>query len=408
MRVYITRQLEQTVIKASGQYPVVMVCGQRQTGKSTMLRHISTDERRYVTFDDYRARSLARNDPEQFFEYYGHKLFIDEFQRVPEILLEIKKIVDEAQYGGGASGMFWLSGSQKFEMMKNITETLAGRTAIFSLLPLSCAETEGRPPECFLPEIEALRLKPCRGQTVAEIFDKIFMGGLPQLVTHPEMDRDVYYSSYISTYIERDIAALEQVGKLEEFRAFMIYLAANTAQELKYDSAAKVVGVSAPTIKEWVSILVRSGIIYLLKPYSSNISKRLVKTPKCYFLDTGLAAYLTSWPGAQTLMNGSAAGAFFETYVVAEILKSYYNAGKEPPVYYYRDTDKREVDLLIKQGDRLYPIEIKTAKNPQNADKNFDALDKLGLKVCPGLIICSANEMYPVSKRAWLCPVSLI
>ena len=222
------------------------------------------------------------------------------------------------------------------------------------------------------------------------------------------MDRDLYYSSYINTYIERDVSALEQVGKLDEFRTLVTYLAANTAHELKYDSISKEIGVSAPTVKSWVTILERSGIIFILKPYYSNISKRLVKTPKCYFLDTGLAAYLTSWPTAETLMNGNAAGAFFETFVVGEILKSYYNSGKEPNMYYYRDIDKKEIDLLMVRAGKLYPIEIKKAKNPSDPDKNFSVLNKLGAEAMPGLIICMADEIFPLNRKAWLCPVSVI
>lgn len=406
---YITRQMESLVLKASQQYPVVMVCGQRQTGKSTMLRHLSDKSRKYVTFDDAKVRTLARNDPEQFLELYGNHLFIDEFQRVPEILPEIKKIVDEAKYSGdNYAGMFWLSGSQKFEMMRNITETLAGRVAILNMLPLSQHEIEGVSSDVFVPDLDVLKKKTYEKKTTSEVFKAIFNGGLPEIVTHPEMDRDLYYSSYMNTYIERDVSALEQVGKLEEFRSFMIYMAANTAQELKYDSIAKAVGVSAPTIKEWTAVLQRSGIIYVVHPYYSSLYKRLVKTPKCYFLDTGLAAYLTSWPTAETLMNGNSAGAFFETFVVSEILKSYYNVGREPPVFYYRDVDQKEIDLLIVEGDKLYPIEIRKAKSPSNPDINFDILSKLQMNVMPGLIICMSNELFPLSRDVWLCPATII
>ena len=217
-----------------------------------------------------------------------------------------------------------------------------------------------------------------------------------------------FICGYMNTYIERDVSALEQVGKLDEFRTLVTYLAANTAQELVYETISREIGVSSPTVKEWVSILERSGIIYILKPYYSNIGKRLVKTPKCYFLDTGLAAYLTRWPTAETLMNGNAAGAFFETFVVGEILKSYCNSGKEPSLYYYRDIDKKEIDLLMTGPDCLYPMEVKKAKNPSAPDKNFGVLDKFGLKVMPGLILCSADALFPINRATWLCPVSLI
>ncbi len=406
---YITRQMESTILKLTKQFPVIMVCGQRQTGKSTMLRHLAEKDRRYVTFDDAKVRALAKNDPELFFETYGTKLIIDEFQRVPEILIEIKKIVDEKNYTmDNANGMFWLSGSQKFLMMKNISETLAGRVAVLNLLPLSFNEIHGKLHDCFHPYIEELKNKKCDGLTQKEVYTNIFNGGMPKIISTEDIDRDTYYSSYINTYIERDVSSLEQVGKLEEFRDFVTFMAANTAQELKYDNIAKIVGVSAPTIKQWVSILERSGIIYILRPYSNAVSKRLVKIPKCYFLDTGLASYLTSWPTPETLMNGAQAGAIFETYVVSEILKSYYNNGKEPNLYYYRDIDQKEIDLLMIEGDKIYPIEIMKNKAPSNLDKNFDVLNKFKLEIMPGIILCMSNELIPYNRNCWLCPITLI
>lgn len=406
---YINRAMESSVLKASTQYPVVMVCGQRQTGKSTMLRHLAEPDRVYVSFDKLETRRLAENDPSLFFETYGHKLLIDEFQRVPSILMTIKDIVDNAAYKGeDPNGMFWLTGSQKFVMMKNVSESLAGRVAVFTLLPLSQREIDGMESEPFNPEIDALKKKNSRKKTLKSTFEQIFRGGMPKLISDRTLDRDLYFSSYMDTYIERDVSALEQVGKLDEFRTLVTYLAANTAQELKYDSIAKEIGVSAPTVKQWITILERSGIIYILKPYYNNFNKRLVKTPKCYFIDTGLAAYLTRWPTYETLMNGNASGAFFETFVVSEILKSYYNSGKEPNIYYYRDTEKKEIDLLLLGADWICPVEIKKSKTPSEADKNFHVLEKTGLKVMPGLILCMADELFPVKRDLWLCPVSLI
>lgn len=406
---YIKRAMESSIIKASTQYPVVMVCGQRQTGKSTMLRHLAEPDRVCVSFDKLETRTLAENDPALFFETYGHKLLIDEFQRVPSILLAIKNIVDNAQYNGeNPNGMFWLTGSQKFVMMKNISETLAGRVAVFSLLPLSQREIDGKESEPFCPEIEALKSKDYENKTLSNTFERIFQGGMPKLLSDKTLDRDLYFSSYMDTYIERDVSALEQVGKLDEFRALVTCLAANTAQELKYESISRDIGVSAPTVKEWVTILQRSGIIYILRPYYNNINRRLVKTPKCYFLDTGLAAYLTRWPTYETLMNGNASGAFFETFVVGEILKSYYNCGKEPNIYYYRDIDKKEIDLLMVGSNQVFPIEIKKSKTPSEADKNFSVLDKLGLKVMPGLVLCMADEFFPIKREVWLCPITMI
>lgn len=401
---YLKRQMEESILKASKTFPVVMVCGQRQTGKSTMLSHLMPKEMKYVSLDDDRARMLAKRDPEMFFEIYGDKLFIDEFQRVPSILLNIKKIVDSKK----ENGQFWLSGSQKFVMMKNVSESLAGRVAIFDMLPLSFNEINLSIKEPFNPEIDVLKKRVNNKRTIKEVFESIFIGGLPKYVLEKGIDRDLYFQSYINTYIERDISSLEQVGKLDEFRTFVTYMAANTAQELKYDSISKVVGVSVPTIKEWVTILERSGLIFILRPYSSNLSKRLVKTPKCYFLDTGLASYLTSWPNAETLLNGSSAGAFFETYVFSEILKGFVNTGKRPNIFYYRDVDKKEIDLLIVGPNCIYPIEIKMSKSPSNPNKSFSVLNKFGMEIRPGLVICMTDELFPNSSTSWLCPIGIL
>lgn len=407
---YIKRHLENEVIKASRNYPVVMVCGQRQVGKSTMLNHIKESDRKYVTLDDINARRLAETDVGLFFETYGTKLLIDEFQRVPSILLEIKRIVDEkALSGEDNSGMFWLTGSQKFKMMQNVSESLAGRVAVFDMASLSNAEIEEREPHCFSPELDVLKeiTKTARKKDIHEIYQDIFRGGMPKLITS-DIDRNRFYSDYVNTYLERDIKDLSQVGKLSEFYDFLVLLAARTAQELKYDELAKAIGVSAPTVKNWVSILERSGVIVILRPYASTLTNRLVKTPKLYFMDTGLCAYLCRWPTAETLENGAMDGAFLETYVVSEIVKSYYNAGKTPDLYYYRDIDKKEIDLLIEKGDKLYPIEVKKAKNPTHADKNFDVLKVFKKQIEPGVILCMSDELIPYSRNAWFCPISII
>lgn len=407
---YIKRHLEDEIIKAGKNYPVVMVCGQRQVGKSTMLNHLREPDRRYVTLDDINARRLAETDVQLFFETYGTKLLIDEFQRVPSILLEIKRIIDEkALNGEDNSGMFWLTGSQKFQMMKNISDSLAGRVAVFDLSGLSNAEIENRPGACFSPELNALKeaLKTAKRKNIHEIYADIFRGGMPKLIT-TDIDRERYYNDYVNTYLERDIKDLSQVGKLSEFYDFLVLIAARTAQELKYDELAKAVGVAAQTIKNWVNILERSGIIVILRPYASTLSARLVKTPKVYFMDTGLCSYLCRWPTAETLENGAADGAMLETYVVSEIIKSYYNAGKTPDLYYYRDIDKKEIDLLIEKGDKLYPIEIKKAKLPAHADKNFDVLKGLKKQVEPGIILCLRDELIPFSRKAYLCPIFAI
>ena len=407
---YIERHLEEQILNASQYYPVVMVCGQRQVGKSTMLNHIREPERRYVTLDDGNARRLASTDPALFFETYGYPLLIDEFQRVPSILLEMKKIVDQkALDGEDNNGMFWLTGSQKFKMMQDVSESLAGRIAIFDMASLSTAEIEERPATLFHPDLASIRerLKYSKPKNIHQVDEDIFRGGMPKLrVT--DIDRDRFYMDYINTYIERDIKDLAQVGKLNEFYDFLVYMAARTGQELKYDEIAGAIGISAPTAKAWVTILERSGVIFILHPYYSNITKRLVKTPKVYFMDTGLAAYLCRWPSAETLENGAMDGAFFETYVVSEIVKSYYNAGKPVDLFYYRDIDKKEIDLLIVEGDKMYPIEIKKGKEPSKPDKNFGVLQQFKMDVQPGIILCMSDELIPYNRGSWYCPVSVL
>ena len=404
---YIKRHMEQAILEASSQYPVVMLCGQRQVGKSTMLDHLRTADRKYVTFDDANARSLAERDPALFLEAYGAPLMIDEFQRVPSVLLEIKNIVDKkAMSGEDNTGMFWLTGSQKFRMMKGVSESLAGRAAVFELSGLSSAEIDGRAPSAFSPHIDALqeRVGSSAPKDVHRVFKRIFDGGMPKLLTS-RIARDRYYSDYVNTYIERDIRDLSQVGKLREFYDFLVFTAARTGCELKYSEIAGAIGISAPTAKQWVSLLESCGIIYILRPYYTNLTSRIVKTPKMYFMDTGLAAYLCRWPTAETLENGAMNGNFFETYAVSEIVKSYLNAGLRPDLYYYRDIDRKEIDLLIVEGDKLFPIEIKKAKSPASPDKNFGVLDRLGKDVQPGLIICMSDGLMPYSRNAWHFPV---
>ena len=406
---YIQRAIESTVLKASQQYPVVLVCGQRQVGKSTMLNHIKEPTRRYVSFDDRAARRLAETDPVLFFETYGYPILIDEFQKVPSLLETIKDIVDRLGYEGKENnGLFWLTGSQKFKMMKGVAESLAGRVAVFEMSSLSMQELEGNIHGCFVPEVEALKKVKFPSLNVSEVYQRIFRGGMPRLVT-TDIERDRYYADYVNTYLERDVKDLAQVGKLNEFYDFLVYMAARTGQELKYEDIAKRIGISAPTAKAWVGILERSGIIFLLHPYHSNITNRLVKIPKVYFMDTGLAAYLCRWPNAETLQNGNMDGAFLETFVVSEIVKSYYNAGKSThDLYYYRDIDQKEIDLVILGPNSIYPLEVKKSSDPNNADKNFNALSKFGLEVRPGVVLCLCDEVKPLNRSCYLVPVTSI
>lgn len=407
---YIKRHLEDIVTRYSMQYPVVMVCGQRQVGKSTMLYHIKESTRTYVTLDDVNARRLAETDPGLFFETYMPPVLIDEFQRVPDLLLEIKKITDRLSLEGkDNSGLFWLTGSQKFSMMKGVSESLAGRVAIFDLSGLSSAEIDGKEPWEFFPQVDVLktRVKGLPPVTLNGVFGKIIKGGMPKVIAS-DIDNARYYSDYVNTYIEKDIRDYAHIGKIHEFTDFLIYMAAHTSQELIYSKISSEVGISAPTAKEWVSLLESSGIIYILRPYFNNITKRLIKTPKMYFMDTGLAAWLTRWPDALTLANGAMSGAFFETYVVTEIVKSFLNAGHQPALYYYRDMDQKEIDLVIVREGKIWPVEIKKSTSPNHPDKNFKTLERFGMEVAPGIVLCLSDQLIPINRGAWLCPVSVL
>lgn len=405
---YINRHLEQKVIRASAQYPVILVCGARQTGKATMLRHLGGSSRGYVSLDNTRIRRIAEQDPELFFATYPPPLLIDAFQRVPSILLEMKYIVDQmAMDGKDNRGMYWLAGTQQFSMMEDVPDSLAGRVAVYTMPSLSSAELEGRSLSLFHPDLAGLRerIKTCRRKTMLQVYQDILRGGMPEVcAADGYLDREQFFSDYVTAYVTRDVLGLNLVKQGERFYDFLVYLASQTGCALRYEEIARVIGISAHMAQEWVNILVRSGIVYVLRPYFTNASHRLARTPKVYFMDTGLAAHLVGWETPKSLMLGPMSGAFLETYVVSEIVKSYCNAGKRPNLYYYRDADQKEVDLLIAEGNKLYPIEIKQNKDPAHADKNFGVLSHLPLEVQPGIVICLADDFVPYSRTTWLYP----
>lgn len=390
------RTLKQSVLKLSTMFPVIMVTGPRQVGKSTLLEACAQDQgthgvkRNYVTLDDYSARDLAVNDPALFLQQWPVPVIIDEIQYAPGLLSAIKVEVDRHKQ----PGMYWLTGSQKFALMKGVTESLAGRVGLLDLLGLSQAELTGRANVCkpFVPN-EAMSLNSTtpkdRSSTLEAVYNRIWLGAFPQLNQFGPGARDTFYRSYIQTYIERDVQHILRVTDHITFSRFLSAVAANTGQLLNLASLARDIGVDNKTIKSWLSILETSGLIYLLQPYFSNLNKRVVKAPKLYFLDTGLAAYLTRWPDAASLQAGSLSGAILETWVVSEIIKSYWHNGKEAPLFYYRDSDMREVDLLIESGDTLYPVEIKRTATPtRHACRQFPVIETLGKRLGHGAVIC--------------------
>ena len=405
---YIKRTLEQSIQQLTQFYPVLLITGPRQVGKTTVLKNCETEKRTYVSLDTLENRDLAKRDPALFLQRFPAPVLIDEIQYAPELFPYIKAIVDEK----GDSGMFWLTGSQQFHLMKNVSESLAGRVGILRLQGFSQAEKAHAPCSApFLPTPEYLLAKEhtAVSSDVKSVFYTIWKGTYPKLFGAADNLWENYYESYLQTYIERDIKELSSVNNELDFLKFMRALAARTGQLLNYADIAADVGVSQPTIKSWLSILSTSGLVYILQPYSNNITNRIVKTPKVYFMDTGLACYLTGWKTPETLETGAMNGAFFETYVVSEIIKSYWHNGKNPNIYFYRDKDKKEIDILLEENGTLYPIEVKKKANPTPDDiKAFNLLNKFNMRIGSGAVICMAQTYIPLTKEVNVIPVGYV
>jgi len=403
---YIVRNCEKTVEYMSERFPVVLVTGPRQVGKTTMLMKIAEKGRGYVTLDDPNARNMAINEPGLFLQRYEPPIIIDEIQYAPNLMQHIKLYVDENK----KMGDIWMTGSQMFHLMKNVSESLAGRVGIIKMQGFSGAELDGYDNEAFLMDSGKLiaKVKERTPKSLKEVYKRIYMGQMPGVYSR-DISPDIFYGAYINTYIQRDIKALTQVADEMLFLQFLTACAARTSQMLNLADIARDIGISAPTAKQWLSILITSGIVILLEPYFNNRMKRIIKSPNLYFMDTGLCAYLTKWNNPESLETGSMSGEFFETFVVGEVIKSYQNLGLQAPISYYRDKDKHEIDLIIEQNNTLYPIEIKKSASPKkDAIKNFKVLDKSGVNVGTGAVICMARDLVPLDKDNWLVPVWLL
>lgn len=391
---YINRHAEESVRKLADMFGAVLVIGPRQVGKTTMLKRVAS-KAEYVTLDDPLLLATAIEQSGTFFKDNPPPVFIDEIQYAPKLFPQIKIIIDREK----KKGQFFMSGSQQFQLMEHVSESLAGRLGLLTLLGLSMREKQGIEfSEPFLPTDEyfTVRKKNARELSYDEVWANIHRGSMPELSTNENFDWQMFYGAYVKTYIERDVRRLTQVGDEVKFLHFMTVAASCTGQLLNLASLARDVGISPPTAERWLSILVTSNIIYLLKPYSNNITKRTVKTPKLYFLDTGLAAYLTRWNTADVLKNGAMAGAFFETFVLAEIIKSYYNRGiLDLPFYFYRDKNMNEIDLLIEDNGILYPLEMKKHADPQKKNVSaFALLDKIpNIKRGSGGVVCMYDNL---------------
>lgn len=408
---YITRHMEKPVMELNEQYPVLLLTGPRQVGKTTMLEHLIEVEgkgRKKVSLDDLTLRELAKTDPKMFFQLYQPPLLIDEVQYAPELFPYIKIMVDERHQPGD----FWLTGSQLFKMMEGVQESLAGRLALLHLSPLSQSEIMKRPPEPpFSLELPLLSERQNGRQMLntPEVFQRIHQGGMPALVTGTYSNASIFYSSYIDTYMERDVRRLSNDIDSLKFLRFLRSVAARASQQVNYKGIADDAEIDQTTAKNWLHVLEALGIIFLLEPYSNNVLKRTVSTPKLYFYDSGIVCYLTRWSSPETAMEGAMSGALLENYTVAEIIKTYQNTGQEPFLYYYRDKDAREIDLILERDGKLFPIEIKKmASPPKKLTKVFDLIDKSPLQRGTGAILCMADQLGAFDQNNLIVPISLI
>ncbi len=413
---YRNRKIENSIKAVAESFPCIVIYGSRQVGKSTTVNHIFGDHIKRITLDDGLDRALAMDNPKLFLERYGWPLIIDEIQKAPALLDEIKIRIDEMRLKWTENDekqqlMYILTGSNRYELQQGISDSLAGRCGIIEMASFSNVEKYDQPGHIFDPDIEALLKNEQDSQmnyrTRAEVFEDIFIGGMPDVVLN-KSNRDVYFRAYIDTYIEKDVKRLISEDSETQFRNFISLVALRTSAELHYDVLASEVGIDVRTCKKWISILETAGIIYLLQPYMPNVSNRIIKAPKLYFMDTGLCAYLCRWPDAQMLENGAMSGAFFETYVVSELIKNFYAYNMDPKVYlyYYRDKDQKEVDLLYVRTGVIYPIEIKKSTSPgKKSLKNFAVLQKYKMEICPGIVIDSCEKITPISEDAYYYPV---
>ncbi|MCL2164188.1 MAG: ATP-binding protein [Oscillospiraceae bacterium] len=416
------RTIEMTLRSISESFPVLLLTGPRQIGKTTLLYKMADNRRRTVSLDSPTIRAFAKSEPELFLQRYAPPVLIDEVQYAPELFDYIKVYVDTHK----TNGDFWLTGSQTFHLMKRVTESMAGRVGVVRMLGLSNGEILGKHFPAFMVNPQELmqRMSEVTPMDISEVFARIFKGSMPRLYETDNVDRDEYFESYLETYISRDVKDLSQVADELTFLNFIGIVAARTATNVNYDALANEAGVSAPTVKQWLSILVSSGLVALIPSFSNNALKRVIKAPRMYFLDTGLCSYITRWSSPEVLERGAMDGAIFETWVVSEIYKSYINNGKRPPLYFYRDSNKKEIDIIISMDGMVNPIEIKKGAAPKGAVRNFSVLKPiekepsdedvfsgaahLKTKIGAGAVICMPTDIIPIDRNNWYVPAWII
>ena len=406
---YITRHLERKFNEMSVFFKAVLVTGARQVGKTTMLRFLAKGQNRtYVTLDNLMARELAVSDPALFFQTYKPPIIIDEVQYAPGLFNQIKIICDESE----EKGLFWLTGSQQFKMIKNVHETLAGRIGILEMYSLTKNEKDG---VFFSDELDftldCLQSRRARvsKNDVINIFEHIWRGGMPQTVKANAEQLHEYFDSYINSYVMRDVAELGGITDTLRFGKFLTACAALVSEQVNYKTLAETASISQPTAKDWLRLLEGMGIVYLLQPYANNALKRLAKTPKLYFCDTGLAAYLSMWPTKETLLNGAASGHFFENFVVIEMMKNFSYSPNKINLSYYRDSNVNEIDILVEKGNLIHPLEVKKSANPDKREvKKFNILDKSSIPRGCGGTICMCDDVVPIDNKNCFIPCNLI
>ncbi|MCR5150792.1 MAG: ATP-binding protein [Clostridiales bacterium] len=415
---YIKRTAEKAILDMAGSFLCIVIYGPRQVGKSTTADVLFSAKYGKVTLDNSADRLLAQSNPRLFLETYQWPIIIDEIQKAPNLLDEIKIIIDNQRLQWLKSGekqqlMYILTGSNRFELQQRISDSLAGRCGIIDMQSFTVAEKYQVKAKLFNPDIKQLlateKTTDRSYRTRRQIFEDIFTGGMPDICTGTS-EKNTYFKSYVNTYIEKDVRKLIDASSELQFRNFISIIAMRTAQELHYDAISNDVGIDTRTCKKWISILETSGIIYLLHPFMPNISNRIIKAPKLYFMDTGLCSYLCRWPNAEMLETCAMNSAFFETFIVSEIIKNYLAFGIDPNgfLFYYRDKDQKEVDLLYIDHNDIYPIEIKKGINPTKPNKNFKVLEKYKMNIKPGLIIDSCDKIRPINENAYHFPIYLL
>lgn len=406
---YIARHMEQKILDLSKFFSALLITGPRQAGKTTMLKELAAREgigRGYVSLDDLNARDMAKNDPKLFLQLHKPPVIIDEVQYAPELFTYIKIHVDEHHMPGA----FWLTGSQIYRLMRGVQESLAGRVALLHLSPLSQREITGMPARPFMVDFDTLlaESKTISPVSVPDMYERIWKGCMPGLLSG-QSERDIFYSSYISTYLERDVRELSGAIDALKFNRFVTAVAARCSQLVNFTALAEDADIDIQTAKSWLNILETLGIVFLLHPYSNNVLKRTIRTPKLYFYDTGLVCYLTRWSSAEVAESGAMSGALLENFTVSELMKSYQNEGISPYLYFYRDRDAKEIDVLLEGNGKLFPLEIKKTATPdKRIVRTFDVIEKSPLERGTGAVLCMAQEFSAFDRENLIVPVWMI